>query len=58
VEVFDVYTSKQEEGSKTSYSVSIILQDFQNTLQEARITKVIEKITKLVEEQTGAVLRD
>ncbi len=58
VEVFDVYTSKQEEGSKTSYSVSIILQDFQNTLQEARITKVMEKIIKLVEEQTGAVMRD
>jgi len=56
--LFDVYTAKSELGGKTSYSIGITLQDMKNTLQEARIDKVMEKILKNIQEKTGAVLRD
>lgn len=58
VDLFDVYTAPSEQGGKTSYSISIVLQDMGNTLQDARISKVMEKILQKIQEQTAAVLRE
>jgi phenylalanyl-tRNA synthetase beta chain len=58
VDLFDVYSSGEGEEKKTSYSLSIVLQDPGNTLQEVRIQKVMERILQKVQEQTGANLRE
>lgn len=57
VDLFDVYTAPEAAGGRTSYSLSVVLQDPRNTLQEDRIAGVMEKILNKVTEQTGAILR-
>ena len=57
VYLFDVYEGKNLENGKKSYAISFILQDPQNTLKDAQIENIMERLKRVFEEQFGATLR-
>ncbi|NLZ94991.1 MAG: phenylalanine--tRNA ligase subunit beta, partial [Bacteroidales bacterium] len=57
VTLFDVYEGKHLPEGKKSYAVNFILQDYDKTLQDKRIDKIMMKIQKSLEKQLGAQLR-
>lgn len=57
VSLFDVYEGKHLPEDKKSYAVNFILQDFEKTLDDKRIEKIMRKIQTNLEKQLGAQLR-
>ena len=57
VTLFDVYEGKHLPEGKKSYAVNFILQDYEKTLQDKRIDKIMTKIQRNLEKQLGAQLR-
>ncbi|HET6991259.1 MAG TPA: phenylalanine--tRNA ligase subunit beta, partial [Bacteroidia bacterium] len=57
VNLFDVYEGEKLGTDKKSYAVSFILQDFDATLTDAQIEKIMEKLTKVYSEKLGATIR-
>ncbi|NVO02755.1 MAG: phenylalanine--tRNA ligase subunit beta [Bacteroidetes bacterium] len=57
VSLFDVYQGDKIDSGKKSYAVSFIIQDFEKTLQDKDIEKVMSKLTKAFEENLKAVIR-
>ncbi len=57
VTLFDVYEGKNLPEGKKSYAVNFILQDYEKTLDDKRIDKIMTKIQKNLEKQLGAQLR-
>lgn len=57
VQLFDVYQGKNLESGKKSYALSFTLQDDGATLNDKQIDKVMSKLIKAYEEETGATLR-
>ena len=57
VTLFDVYEGKHLPEGKKSYAVNFILQDYEKTLQDKHIDKIMTKIQKNLEKQLGAQLR-
>ena len=56
INVFDVYEGDSLAGKK-SYSVSFILQDFEQTLTDKVIDKTMERLMQGFEKELGAVIR-
>ena len=57
VTLFDVYEGKHLPEGKKSYAVNFILQDFEKTLDDKRIDKIMSKIQQNLEKELGAQLR-
>jgi phenylalanyl-tRNA synthetase beta chain len=57
VNVFDVYEGDNIGKDKKSYSVSFILQDFQQTLTDQVIDKTMQRLMDAFESQLGAIIR-
>lgn len=57
VNLFDVYEGEKLGSDKKSYAVSFILQDFDATLTDVQIEKIMEKLTKVYSEKLGATIR-
>ncbi|NBV14659.1 MAG: phenylalanine--tRNA ligase subunit beta [Sphingobacteriia bacterium] len=55
VHLFDQYQSK--ENGQVSYSISILLQDLNETLTDSKIEGIIEKILQKLEKELGVTLR-
>ena len=55
--LFDVYEGKNLPEDKKSYAVSFIFQDPKETLQDAQIDKIMEKIRLKLKSELGAELR-
>lgn len=55
--VFDVYEGENLEKSKKSYSVSFILQDAGQTLNDTVIDKTMNRLMSAFERELGAVIR-
>jgi len=57
VYLFDVYEGKNLEAGKKSYALSFILQDAENTLKDAQIDAIVQKLQKTFEQKFNAKLR-
>ncbi len=57
INVFDVYQGENLGADKKSYSVSFILQDYEQTLTDKVIDKTMEKLMAAFEKEIGAVIR-
>ncbi len=57
VTLFDVYEGKHLPEGKKSYAVNFILQDYEKTLDDKRIDKIMGKIQQNLEKQLDAQLR-
>lgn len=57
INVFDVYEGENLGSDKKSYSVSFILQDFEQTLTDTVIDKAMQKLMLGFERELGAVIR-
>ena len=57
VTLFDVYEGKHLPEGKKSYAVNFILQDYDKTLDDKRIDKIMGKIQQNMEKQLNAQLR-
>lgn len=57
INVFDVYQGENLGADKKSYSVSFILQDYEQTLTDKVIDKTMEKLMTAFEKEIGAVIR-
>ena len=57
VELFDVYEGDKLPAGKKSYAISITMQDFEKTLQDKYIDKIMAKIIENLRSQLGAELR-
>ena len=57
VSLFDVYEGRHLPEGKKSYAVNFIIQDYEKTLDEKRIDKIMRKIQTNLEKQLGAQLR-
>ena len=57
VTLFDVYEGKHLPEGKKSYAVNFILQDYEKTLDDKRIDKIMSKIQQNLEKELGAQLR-
>ncbi len=57
VELFDVYEGKNLPAGKKSYAVSFVLQDEAQTLTDARIEAVMNRIIQNLQQKAGATLR-
>jgi phenylalanyl-tRNA synthetase beta chain len=57
VQLFDVFEGQQLGADKKSYAVSFILENSEATLTDQQIDKVMEKITKVMTDKLGAVIR-
>jgi len=57
VGLFDVYDGKNIAAGKKSYGVKFIMQDSERTLDDKRISSIMNKIKSELEEQLGAELR-
>jgi phenylalanyl-tRNA synthetase beta chain len=57
VTLFDVYEGDKIEAGKKSYAMSFILQDENATLTDQQIDKVMEKLIKAYQQETGAAIR-
>lgn len=57
INIFDVYEGDRIEEGKKAYALSFILQDFEKTLTDKVINKVMDKLEKAFTEELGAVIR-
>jgi phenylalanyl-tRNA synthetase beta chain len=57
INVFDVYEGENLGGGKKSYSVSFILQDYEQTLTDKVIDKTMERLMQTFEKELGAIIR-
>jgi phenylalanyl-tRNA synthetase beta chain len=57
INVFDVYEGKNLGEGKKSYSISFILQDFEQTLTDKTIDATMQKLMNGFEKELGAVIR-
>ena len=57
VTLFDVYEGKNLEAGKKSYAVSFLLQDESQTLNDARIDKVMNNMINAMQSKLDAKLR-
>ncbi len=57
VELFDVYEGDKLPAGKKSYAIGIELQDYEKTLQDKHIDKIMSKITETLKRTFGAELR-
>lgn len=57
VNLFDVYQGENIEKGKKSYAVSFTLQNPEKTLKDKEIDKVMQKLIKGFEKETGAEIR-
>lgn len=57
VTLFDVYEGRHLPEDKKSYAVNFILQDYDKTLDDKRIDKIMGKIQENLEKELGAQLR-
>ena len=57
VQLFDVYEGDKLAEGKKSYAVKFSFQDAENTLKDAQVDAVMEKIRAGLETQLGAQLR-
>lgn len=57
VNLFDIYEGNQISAGKKSYAISFILQDFEKTLTDKEIERIMQKLQEAFEEKLGAVLR-
>ena len=57
VSLFDVYEGRHLPEDKKSYAVNFIIQDYEKTLDDKRIDKIMQKIQTNLEKQLGAQLR-
>ncbi len=55
--IFDVYTGTGVAKHQKSLAISLILQDFSCTLEDAEVNRMVEKVVAALHEQTGATLR-
>ena len=55
--MFDVYEGKNLEAGKKSYAVSFLLQDESQTLNDARIEKVMNNMINAMQSKLDAKLR-
>ena len=55
--LFDVYEGKNLPEGKVSYAIGYELQDTEKTLTDQQVEKVMEKVLKSMESETGATLR-
>jgi phenylalanyl-tRNA synthetase beta chain len=57
VTLFDVYQGRHLPEGKKSYAVNFILQDYEKTLDDKRIDKIMGKIQHNLQKELGAQLR-
>ena len=57
INLFDVYTGNNLPEGKKSYTISFIIQDATKTLTDVQIDKIMSKLQKNFESETGAILR-
>ena len=57
VTLFDVYQGRHLPEGKKSYAVNFILQDYEKTLDDKRIDKIMSKIQHNLQKELGAQLR-
>ena len=57
VGLFDVYDGKNLQSGKKSYAVSFIFQDFEKTLQDEQVDRIMAAIRVKLEQELGAELR-
>ena len=57
INAFDVYEGPNLGPGKKSYSVSFLLQDFEQTLSEQAIEQVMQRLIGQFEKQAGALIR-
>jgi phenylalanyl-tRNA synthetase beta chain len=57
INLFDVYTGNNLPEGKKSYAISFIIQDATKTLTDVQIDKIMSKLQKNFESETGAILR-
>jgi phenylalanyl-tRNA synthetase beta chain len=57
VNVFDVYEGDKLPADQKSYSVSLILQDIEKTLNDQLIDKTMQKLMTVFENEVGAIIR-
>jgi phenylalanyl-tRNA synthetase beta chain len=57
INIFDVYEGENIGEGKKSYSVSFILQDYEQTLTDKAIDKTMERLMAAFEKELGAVIR-
>ncbi|OQX11893.1 MAG: phenylalanine--tRNA ligase subunit beta [Thiothrix lacustris] len=55
--LFDVYTGKGIPEGQKSVALSLILQDFSRTLEDAEINQIVDTIVTSLQDEVGAVLR-
>lgn len=57
INVFDVYQGDKIDRDKKAYALSFYLQDTEKTLTDQMIDKVMEKLMRSFEKETGALIR-
>jgi phenylalanyl-tRNA synthetase beta chain len=57
VGLFDVYEGKGLPEGKISYAIKVLIQSDEKTLTDAEVDKLMDKVLKVLEKETGAVLR-
>lgn len=57
VRLFDVYEGSKLDAGKKSYAVAFYFQDTENTLKDAQVDKIMDKIRQGLEQELGASLR-
>ena len=57
INLFDVYEGNKLPENKKSYAVSFVFQHHQDTLQDAQIDLIMEKIRARLQKELGAELR-
>ncbi len=57
IDLFDVYEGEQVGEGRKSYAVSFILQDFENTLTDERIDRVMNRLMDAYVKELGAQIR-
>lgn len=55
--LFDVYSGKGIPDGQKSVALSLILQDFSRTLEEAEINRIVDAVIASLQKEVGAVLR-
>ena len=55
--LFDVYTGKGIADEQKSVALSLILQDFSRTLEDAEVNRIVETVIASLQDEVGAVLR-
>ncbi|MEB4592256.1 phenylalanine--tRNA ligase subunit beta [Candidatus Thiothrix sp. Deng01] len=55
--LFDVYSGKGIPEGRKSVALSLILQDFSRTLEDAEINRIVEGVVASLQEEVGATLR-